>query len=132
MECPHCKSKDIQILSILRIGKRCKCKTCEEIFVEWNKGVDYRGNYEFNKWYTEDNKAELYNVAKKVVDDISDILSEKDWSDDFKIIAFNIIIENIRLKCYGELGLKEIEEELCYKLNYKGWDYNYQKMKKRY
>jgi hypothetical protein len=118
MNCPNCKSDEILILSILIYGNKYKCQDCGDTFVIWNKGVNYVGNTEFNDWYDE-NKTELYDIAEDIVLKIGDILTFKDWSDDYKIVATNIILENIIVLCM-ELGIQDEEEEIANRLQYKG------------
>jgi ribosomal protein S27E len=117
IKCPSCDSNETIILSILRNGSRCKCEDCGETFVEWSKGINYIGNDEFNTWYGV-NKTDLYNIAEKLVTEIGDALSQKDYSGDYKIVATNIIIENMESLC-TKLGIKDSEEEISAKLKYK-------------
>lgn len=117
VKCPNCGSNETIILSVLRNGNRCVCEDCGETFVEWSKGINYVGNEDFNAWYGA-NKTNLYNIAEKLVTEIGEALNKKDYSDDYKIVATNIIIENMEILC-SELGIKDLEEKISTKLKYK-------------
>lgn len=126
-KCPNCEEDNKEILAILNRGIRYRCKTCLEIFVCWNKGVEYLGNKEFNDWFSK-NKAELYDIAVQHIKDIVFDINQKDWPDNFKILAVNIIVENIKLFYYGELGIKDLEEEISSEMDCN----EYFRPKKRY
>ncbi len=115
--CPNCESIDIDILSVLRYGNRCRCKDCEEYFVVYHEGVNYVGNEEFNTWYNE-NRIDLYNISEKLVSEIGETLDQKDWSEEYKIVATNIILKNINSLC-AKLGIQDMEEEISSRLRYK-------------
>lgn len=132
VRCSYCQSYNVRMTGSLRVGRKYVCEDCCKDFIDWIKGADYRGNYEFNEWYNEDNKEDLYNFAKNIVDnEINNFLAKKEnWSDDYKVIAFNIIIENMRMIAYGELNLKELEDELSTKMGFKGYEYNFRTNRK--
>ncbi|MBZ5529585.1 MAG: hypothetical protein LAN71_17020 [Acidobacteriia bacterium] len=110
-KCPNCEEDNKEILAILNRGIRYRCKNCFEIFICWNKGVEYSGNEEFNDWFSK-NKAELYDIAVQHTMNIVGYINEKDWPYKIKILAINIVIENIKLFYYGDLGVKDMEEEI--------------------
>lgn len=119
MSCPNCSADNKQLLTVLQKGTRYKCKECDEIFVEWNKGILYNGTEEFNLWYAQ-NREFLYDIAVQSMTDIVEFIQKKDWSEKYKIVAINIAMENLKAYYEGELNIiKDMEIKINKEMKYR-------------